>query len=425
MTKLLYAFLIFSLCFADTNLQKLDSLYKSREFSAFLDASTNLLEKKPELKNDFEFLLKLANASYQTERYSLARQIYGIAATKDSILNDYVRYFHSLASLQLADTIAFYENTEKFYKRDSKSYLAQDLLRTAVNLTSEKNDTLHFLRFAKLYSKKKRLKAATAFKRLNLLQKVSNDSTVLEEQVAFLKSYANSRFAEVIIDSIYNRIKLNSLSDEELFYLTRAAVQNDYKQDSLILHYHRIKNLDQSNEIMLDYLLTEKKQSAAIEFIKKEKTNGKVSQKLARSLPRLLNKKNKTKEAYEHYLDYARHYPNHPFALNAVTFVLGRTEKKDRSFYLKALREFTENPSKYRQYYRFRHVLHYYERKDFKTSMSLINRYLKGDLSNYHKMRLLFWKSKLHFELNDRPKGFALLEELAKDPFNSYYNMKS
>lgn len=427
MIKLWCTCFLFSFCFASSLKAQVDSLYRAKEYAAFLDASTLLLEQQPQLKRSFPFLLKLANASFQEERYALSRQIYGLAAAKDSILIDYVRYFNALASLQLADTLKFYEQTEQFYTSTPKNYLALDLLRSAVNLTSEQNDTVHFLRFADLYSQERKLRSATAFKRLEVLQKVASPEEVLNEQVAFLKSYASSDYAEVVIDSIYENRDLGNLESDEMYHLFRAAVQNDYRHDSLIHYYDRVEEHDETSELMLDYLLTEKQQSAAIDFIKKEKReNNKVSKKLARFLPRLLNKKRKTKEAYAHYLDYARLYPNHPFALNAVTFVMGRTEKKDTPFFRKVMREFTQNESKYKQYYRFRHVLHYYEKKDFKTAMRLINTYLKGKgLSSYHRMRLSFWKAKLHFELNNRPAGFAMLERLAKTPFNSYYNMKS
>ncbi len=429
MIRFLFIFLAFFIGLSNPNLQKktLDSLYSVSLYSSFLDQSVDFLKENPEYKNDFGFLLKLAMASFKMDKYDQARQIFGLAAAKDSLLNDYINFHDIQISLILGDTALFYNRVLQAYMMDSENYLNLDLLRQAVNLTNVHNDTTYFIQFADLYSRHRKLQPATAFKQLNLLRFIPTEGVMLQKQIDFLKDYAESDFAEVIIDSIYYNASIDSLKNEELFYLIRAAVQTGFKGDSLIQYYDRIEHIDENNEVMLDYLLTDKRRSNdAINYIQKvKKSKGQLSHKLARSLPRLLNRKNQTQAAYKEYLEYARYYPDHPFSLNAVTFVLGRTEKSNPNFFIRTMNEFTERKSRYKQYYRFRHVLHYYERNDNATALRLIDRYLKGGPSNYQRARLEFWRAKILFEVNRREDGFLQLEKLAKNPFHSYYNMKS
>ena len=192
----------------------------------------------------------------------------------------------------------------------------------------------------------------------------------------FIERYKNHAYAKELIDSIQIDSNLKP-KQQYLLFSAALAQKNNRIYDQLIKNYSQFSNFDIDRMNYVKYLESKKKYSDLIKEINQinaKKRSNRIY--LSRLLPRTYLKIGQRSKAFNSYLDFARKFPDHPFALSAVNYVFEKYAFSNQKKFDQVINEFSKQKSRYANFYAFYKVLNQYERGLKEKAISTIDQQL-------------------------------------------------
>jgi hypothetical protein len=396
--RLILSLLFYTIMLFGQSIEHLDSLYKSGQYEDFLNSNLTFLKENALYRDDLRNTLKIANAFYRNQDFNKSLKVYSLLSERDSLLSDYYSYYIVQSYFHLKDTLNYLDKINQYINRFGQDYYLS-----------------------------KRLIKNTGY--MSFLKEEIVENSDVEDDI--LKSKLEFDAYRKYIDTIPTEFQLTeNYKDKRIIYnvFKKSIEQNELDlADKIIPVYDSISAYDYYSAQLIYYFTNKKEYEKALTRVLKE-ADGHLpygyNVDYHRRIPRLFLKLNNKSKAYEAYLDFARKFPNHSFSISAVSYVLGKYEHRDYKKYLKVLKEFSEIKSVYRNYYRFQEILYYYEKRNFKKSLSLIDGYFKKKVSHEFNDKLVYWNAKILFEQGKYDQAITMLESFKDKPFHSYYSLK-
>ena len=393
-----------------------DSLYVLGRYNEYIESSKRTLMMNPELRHNYRMVIRLAESSLQKGKYDLATKIFYKAKDIDTTLNDYIDYKQLSIYLLKKDTNRFLRKVDNFLQSYPNFILNKKLVRLSYKITAE----------YRYYQKLKSYLSSSSISHLEAKRFRQKQKLTYDEIWSFLRSYKYHEYSKQLLDSI--EIDSNLTSDQlyTLFDIALIHNQQDY-YDPLFQMYDRFKKNDVDRFKYVKYLEKKNRLSDIIKLVENTRAT-KRSNKIyfSRLLPRTYLKLGNSKKGYAAYLQFARKFPNHSFALSAITYVLEKYSLRNNlKSFNRVIDEFSLQKSKYANFYKFYRVVDQYEKGKKSQALTSIKKQRSTINDNYSKDRLDYWEAKILLELKQEKKAYSILKRMSIRTFENYYTAKA
>ncbi|MEL6822559.1 MAG: tetratricopeptide repeat protein, partial [Calditrichota bacterium] len=378
---------------------------------------------------------KIAYCLYQTGDYTAALNSFQDKSTRVKEIEDYADFFALRSNLAVGDTANVIRKLRTFRSRHPGTTLGGPLDSLMASLHYSLKNFKQAARYYERMLKYRRFDKGDVYgKLIRISERLNRMKSVDAYAIKLMRSYPFHPQTEYAFTTYANRYKnrlMTQLNLRRVFgYLMKT--EQFRKASSLI---KRQENLGGSGELTrwlrIKMSYEQKNYWVAFRECKDQRSSFKtlrylrdIDLHIARCYLRL----GSTNKAIEAYDTFQRRYPNDGLSAEVLWVIAWMYEGQDkvveaRTYYEKLLKSYPR--SEFVDESRFRIGLSYYRLGNYIEARSVWQNALNKRPRTREPERYKYWISKTFEKVPDGSSRTKLLLNLAKTPFESYYNMKA
>ncbi|MFZ0391365.1 MAG: transglycosylase SLT domain-containing protein, partial [Calditrichia bacterium] len=412
--------------------------YQAGDYKTALESWFELLADDPQLlKKDPLLHFKIAYSFYRTGEYQKAIRNLNFASGRLEKLADYALWFQALSYYQLGDTVLSESKMLELEQRFPQSFLNDfsDSLRAGIAENRSQPQTARKLLLDMLASGWFE-KTEIYVRLLNNLQALNKADEFKSYAFQFLAAYPFHPRADKVYQDLIN-LYSSEMPDVDLRRLLRYLYTTSQFQaaEQLIVNQSRYARTAADRE-MYRWLAVESdyKQGLyqkVLDWCLSNRGNMKtyrVRREIALHIARAYSRLDKTPEAIKAYLDFQRRYPTDGISQEVLWKVgwlyeeEGNVERAN-AIYQKLIREYPH--AEFRNEAAFRIGINYFRSGRFEAARNTWQAALRQLRYPDERQRMLYWIGRSYGSQKMFDRQYAILEEIAEDPVESYYGMKA
>ena len=409
--------------------------YQQGQYEKALQAYTQALRQYPHIgKESVVISSKIAICLFETGQYWKAHRLFELLSRKPSPIRDFLRFFQIQSYLKADPDGMPIGTLRDFESRFPESPLAPvaDSLLGAYYLNKGMLDSSVYY-FRRMLARALRPHPTIYLWLFNM--------SLQQQSFAAAESYASTVLQKFPMDTVAQTMYA-WLSDRFLKKGDAALFRQlfDYliRSNQLTRASHLLKRYashwgktERYSAFRLRWLYQSRQYRAVVQMARQKKRYFRQQRYLRDAdlyLARAYLRLGQRKQSIQAYLQFQKRYPRDKLAAEVLWKVAWLYEEQSefdnaRKIYRRLAREYAR--SRYGIEARFREGLIAYRKMVYREARTLWEHHLKRERDPDAQMRLRYWIAKTYLKEGHYRKYLERLSELARHPFQTYYNLKA